>query len=152
MKSKPSARAAAFRFLTYRSLSEKELTDKLRRKEYSEGDIRETLSYLKELGYVNDRELAEEVFRFYKDQGIYGMRYIRRKMELRGLSAEDFSLSREEEYQRASSLMARQEALRPGFSRNLRRAAAFLERRGYSLSVIAAMVEDLRSASGEDFE
>ena len=52
------AKAHAFRFLSYRDRSHWELTQFLKKKEYSHPMIQQTLDYLTELNYINDQRFA----------------------------------------------------------------------------------------------
>ena len=49
-------------------------------------EIEEALSKLLHYGYVNDLDLAEDLFNLYKSKNAYGDVYIHKKMKLRGLS------------------------------------------------------------------
>ncbi len=77
--------AQALKFLGPRFLSRLELTQKLKRKEYSSEVIEEVLTQLEEWNYINDERLAAEVGRLFIEEGKYGCEYIRQKMYQRGL-------------------------------------------------------------------
>ncbi|MEK7712781.1 MAG: RecX family transcriptional regulator, partial [Nitrospirota bacterium] len=48
----------AYRLLSYRDRSEKELTNKLKWKGFSEEIIQQTINHLSEKGFINDTALA----------------------------------------------------------------------------------------------
>lgn len=56
---------AALHLLKFRVRSCKELKNRLNQKGFTHSEIKETLEYLKDLGYVNDKEFA---FLFVKDK------------------------------------------------------------------------------------
>lgn len=80
-----SAYAQALRFLGPRFLSAHELRQKLRRKEYASEEIEETIERLREMDYINDARLAEQVLRIWMQKAHYGRKYIAQKMWNRGL-------------------------------------------------------------------
>lgn len=50
----------ALRYLSYRSRSFKEMYDYLKKKEYAEDEIQQTLEKLKEYSFINDEEFAQQ--------------------------------------------------------------------------------------------
>ena len=140
VKNKTSAFDSALRFLGYRALSRKELTEKLSRKGYGSEEIKSVLERLETLHYVDDHSLADEVFACYKKAGGYGNLYIFRKMKLRGLCCTS-RLSYEEEVERARILTEKKRSAMERSGRVLQKAASLLSRRGYEASVIAAVLE-----------
>lgn len=52
------AKDAAYRFLSYRQRSEKELVDKLKKKNFSDEIIKEVVSNLAGYNYINDNDFA----------------------------------------------------------------------------------------------
>lgn len=144
-RTKPNKKScfnAAIGLLSYRSLSEKELTDKLKRKGYDSGEIEEAVAKVKDYGYINDETLADEVFDHYRLCHIYGDRYIHQKLEKRGL-ATDRHLSRDEELQNAENLIASKERVMPGVAGNKRKVAGYLSRRGFSFTTISIMLDSI---------
>lgn len=57
-ESKLKAREYVFLLLKYRSRSEKEVYDRLKRKKFEEGVIREVIQELKGKGFINDEDFA----------------------------------------------------------------------------------------------
>ncbi len=135
MKKNKTALEAALHLLGYRAQSEKELRRKLRQRGFSGSDIDNVVEELYRCEYLNDEELAAEIFENYRRDGLYGNRYIKQKLQMRGLSCEDF-LTPEEEEEKAELALQRKEASVPGYRSDYPRAAAFLARRGFSYDVI----------------
>ena len=141
MKKSKTALEAALRLLGYRAQSEKELRRKLRQRGFSGSDIDSAVEELYRYEYLNDEELAADIFENYRRDGLYGNRYIKQKLKMRGLSCED-SLTPEEEEEKAELAMRRKEASVPGYRSDYRRAAAFLARRGFSYDVIRRVLSN----------
>ena len=74
----------AFRLLKYRLRSEYELIQRLKRKGFSDQDINQTISYLKERAWVNDYEFARiwVESRIKKPLGVYRLR---QELRLKGI-------------------------------------------------------------------
>jgi len=68
-----------------RSHSEHELQQKLYYKKYSYDDIEKVILRLKEYGYINDTELAKNLFNKYLQAGKYSVKQIIYKLKQRGL-------------------------------------------------------------------
>ncbi len=146
-KSNKTAYEAAISLLNRRAQSEWEIRTKLRRKEYRGSEIDEAVERLYEYHYLNDEELAEDVFRYYQEERLYGDRYIHMKLKSRGL-ASDLHLTREEEEEKAALALRNKEKIIPGFSKNYRKAAAYLFRRGFAPGTVSAVMQ---GAQDEDF-
>lgn len=78
----------ALKLLEYRSHSEKELADKLRRYEASEENIELTLDFCRRYGFVNDESYAKrkahDLFKLKK----LGTRRIRQELKMLGIAEE----------------------------------------------------------------
>ena len=135
MKKNKTALEAALHLLGYRAQSEKELRRKLKQRGFSGSDIDSAVEDLYRYEYLNDEELAAEIFENYRRDGLYGNRYIKQKLQMRGLSCEDW-LTPEEEEEKAELALQKKEASVPGYRADYQKAAAFLARRGFSYDVI----------------
>ena len=124
MQKSKTAYEAALHLLKYRGQSTYELRKKLKDREYPLREIEEALSKLLHYGYVNDLDLAEDLFNLYKSKNAYGDVYIHKKMKLRGLSIDRH--------------------LTFDLKHNYRRAAGILYRRGFPGSVITSVLQNLR--------
>ena len=138
-KNKYTAYEAALHLIGYRAQSEWELRTKLKRKGYENSDIEMTVQRLIKEKYVNDEELAKEIFLLYRDNLTYGDRYIQRKLRSRGLTIDDH-LTEEEEIEKAEKALLVKRRIIPGFDENYRRAAGFLLRRGFSTHTIVRVL------------
>lgn len=142
MQKNKTAYEAALHLLKYRGQSTYELCKKLKDRKYPLQEIEEALSKLLYYGYVNDMELAEDLFNSYKNRNAYGDAYIHEKMKLRGLSIERH-LTFDEEYAAALIVMKNKIKILPVLKHNYRRAASMLYRRGFSGSVITGVLQNL---------
>jgi len=79
------AREKAFDMLSGRSLSKKELCEKLSRKGYDEAVVVEVANELEELGYINDYDYAM-LFMEHCREKMWGSKKIRYEMNQRGIS------------------------------------------------------------------
>lgn len=138
---------AALHLIAYRAQSEWEIRSKLRMKGYADEENEAAVLWLSEHGYLNDEELAEEIFESYRREGLYGNRYIQRKLQSRGLRS-DSRLTEEEETEKACRALARKAASVPSLLENGEKAAAFLFRRGFSGGAVHAALRE----AGEDTE
>ena len=136
---------AALRLLNARDYTEARLREKLRSRGFDETDLVAALGQLVAEGWVNDLRYAER----FAESALAGGRYygprLRQEMQRRGLPRELVSevLGRVlGEYDEAEEVRAVIERRFSGFSfatasdREKRRAAGFLQRRGFSLSAI----------------
>ncbi len=141
MKKSKTALESALHLLGYRAQSEKELRRKLRQRGFSGSEIDSVVEELYRLEYLNDEELAADIFENFRRDGLYGNRYIKQKLFMRGLPCED-SLTPEEEEEKAELALQRKEASSPGYRSDYQRAGAFLARRGFSYDVIRRVLSD----------
>lgn len=135
-KSNRSAYEAALHLLEYRAQSEYEIRTKLKRRGYEDEDIEKAVEKLYFYHYLNDEELAEEIFVNYRDFLLYGDRYIQGKMKLRGLTCRHH-LTEAEEREKAKLALEKKAAAVPDIRDNYRRAAGFLLRRGFSYAAVS---------------
>ncbi|MDP3049017.1 MAG: regulatory protein RecX [Thermodesulfovibrionales bacterium] len=75
----------AYRLLSYRDRSEKELTDKLKWKGFSEETIQQTINHLSEKGFIDDTALALSLRRIAEDARLLGNRGVRIFLHRRGI-------------------------------------------------------------------
>lgn len=148
MKKKASNRSAweaALFLLRYRPQSEWEVRMKLRRKGYAQEEIDQAVEKLQEAQYLNDGELADDLFQYYRDNALCGDSYIQRKLKSRGLST-DRHLTEEEERAKAELAFQKKKAIVPALAADYRKAAGFLLRKGFSpflvREVLAAHMEE----------
>ncbi|MDP3259065.1 MAG: regulatory protein RecX [Thermodesulfovibrionales bacterium] len=78
----------AYRLLSYRDRSEKELSDKLKWKGFSEETIQQAINHLSEKGFINDTALALSLRRIAEDARLLGNRGVRIFLHRRGIPEE----------------------------------------------------------------
>jgi regulatory protein len=146
------AKNAAYRFLTYRPRSRKEVEDKLREKQFSDSVIDEVLADLDRLGYMNDREFAQQWARSRVRLRGYGKRRIEHELTGKGISSDIIDEALGAVFKESSETdIARLEAekklkslsrFEPEIRR--RRLAGYLERKGFSSAVISTILRAFR--------
>ncbi len=82
------ARALAYRYLSHRDRSERETAEHLRKKGCEESVVRETLRYLKEAKYLDDRRFAEHWARTRAENKQFGKYRLRQELTGKGLPPE----------------------------------------------------------------
>lgn len=143
-KALTKARNTAYRLLTYRARSRKELEGKLRDKEFGDAVIEAVVADLTRLGYVNDREFARQWATGRIRLRGFGRRRIEQELSNKGISRDLIQEILGEVFEDAPEAdIARQEAEKklrsldrfdPEVRR--RRLAGHLERRGFSSATI----------------
>lgn len=138
-----SAWNKSLRFLGYRQRSEKEIVFYLKKKGFAHEVINDVIALLKERNFINDRQFALEWISCSHRKGKGIARVV---MELKGKGISDSIIneskgivfSEEEELERAVSVM--EKYLPSEYQRDdeklLRRSAAFLKRRGFSIEIV----------------
>lgn len=151
---------AALRFLTRRLHSRAELSQKLRRAEYPEALIAETLDDLTRLGYLDDARFAQTRALAAMQHKQIGQR--RAKIELLKTGVRDEVASRAvaEVYADSDSTavarkLAEKQAPRlkklpPDVAR--RRLAGMLQRRGFDYEAIRPLIDEVLGSSRQSFE
>jgi regulatory protein len=141
--SQEEALGKALRFLGYRPRSEAEVMSYLVRRGYSKAVTEGTLEKLRSFNYLNDESFARDWARSRSEGQGYGPKRIERELGTKGIAEtlirtvvrETFGLGSEAE--KARSLLEKNfKNKNLDDPRILRRAAAFLQRHGYSHSVI----------------
>ncbi|WP_296827686.1 regulatory protein RecX [uncultured Megasphaera sp.] len=135
----------ALQLLNVRFLSEGELRLKLRRRDVSDDVIDEVMAMLKEEHFIDDERLARQVYAYYVRKGQYGHLYIANCLRRRQLTVPD-DVERPDEYALAEALTDRK------FSRHrdeARKAARYLQYRGFSPAVIAEVIASFTVSDGD---
>ena len=125
----------ALQLLNVRFLSEGELRTKLRRRDVRDDVIDEVMAMLKEEHFIDDDRLARQVYAYYVRKKQYGHLYIANCLRRRQLMVPD-------DIERLMNTLGRNLAERK-FSRRhdeKRKAARYLQYRGFSPSVIAEVI------------
>jgi len=144
------ARAYAFLLLKFRLRSEKELALRLRQKKFSEKVIQDTLSFLKDKQFIDDRLFAKG-WVSSRLKRPFGLRRIRQELVLKGLGKEviaealerikgDYSES-EVIRQLAEQRFSKLKNIEPQKAKA--RVYAYLIRRGFSPEITSDIVKGL---------
>lgn len=137
----------AFRFLSYRMRSEKEMYDKLTEK-FDEPMVKKAIKKLKDFNLINDKEFAKAWVNSRKSSR--SGRALRFEMIKKGINKEIIEISLEDldgqqEYKAALAMVQKKSKYQ-----NLERQEAyqkiggFLARKGYSYDIIKKVISDLR--------
>jgi regulatory protein len=142
------------RFLSYRARSEAEILTHLSRKSYSAADREKALGKLRSLNYINDESFARAWALSRAKNRNYGPKRIEQELRAKGIGqplirdAIGATFARGEEEKNARNLLERNfTGVNLSDPKILRRASAFLERRGYSSQVIFNL---MRRRAGDD--
>ena len=115
--------------LQFRDQSEKDLTRKLKDREYTEKEIEEAMARLRDYDYVNDENLADELFEAYRRRAQYGDAYIHQKLKLKGLVTEKH-LQLEEEIEMAAALLQKKWGMSPKMRDRFQKVSLFPPAKG----------------------
>jgi len=125
MKNKKSPLENAFHFLSFRSRSEKEMRDFLKKKEVLQID--ETIDKLKELDFINDRKFIQEFVDSRSKNKPKGKKALIIELKRKGIDVEDLDINEDE---------LAKKALEKKKPRSFGQASRFLYSRGFSWNVI----------------
>ena len=140
----------ALRKLTRRAYSEKELELYLQKQKFSGDEILAVLAKLKKWGYLNDQQLAANLYEYYLRNKSYGYFYIRQKLHIKNIPAEIINsllenYDLEQEFTRAQTLTEK-------FIKNKKRQkqpfqlggmlSRYLSRRGFHQSTIRKIMHE----------
>jgi regulatory protein len=144
------ARNYAFLLLKFRLRSEKELYQRLKRKKFEEGVIRETLSFLKDKAFIDDRLFTKTWIEFRLKRPL-GLRRIKEELNLKGIPREVIDseiIATKENYceedvvdRIALQKLGQLKGIEPDKAK--RRLYAYLLRRGFSPEVVMDAVNQL---------
>lgn len=146
------AKESAFFLLKFRQRSEKEIYDRLKRKKFEEVIIQQTLRFLKDKEFIDDRRFARAWIESRINKPI-GLRRLREELKLKGIAKEIISeqLDRiKENYseediviQVARNKFEKIKGLDPQKAK--RRVYAYLLRRGFSPDVVIEAISQLQT-------
>jgi regulatory protein len=144
------AKNAAYRLLTYRPRSRAELIQKLRDREFDDTVIEVVVSDLARLGYVNDRQFAEQWASSRVRLRAFGRRRIELELKRKGVDREIIGealaavFGAEPEFGTAMNAAEKKLSTLRSADRETRRRrlAGFLERKGYSFEIIRRVINE----------
>ena len=137
----------AVRFLAKRDHTERQLRVKLHRKDFSSEEITETITQLKEKGYINDDVLGERILEKFISEGRYGLHGILAKLRQAGLmniseaEVREY-FSEENELETAQNLLSKNFSI--GDDTTLPRQIRFLNNRGFSQAAMSKIARESR--------
>jgi len=149
IKEEEKAKNYAFKLLSIKARSKKELTGKLAQKGFKESIIQDTINYLIELGYLNDRDFAKAyVQEKSKD---YGVRRIAMELAQKGI---DEDIINEVILEEVDEIDQVEQALEMGRKRIkyyegedrervYRKLGLYLQRKGFKHNVIKRVLKEL---------
>lgn len=136
---KTGVKARALRMLGARSMSGKEMFDKLCEKGIEEQIAAETVAWLENLGYINDREYAMMIVKHYAEKG-YGRRRIIEELYRRGIEQnlrDEAMESMPETNNAIDALVEKKLRGKVPDKKELKKLTDMLARRGFSWSEIS---------------
>lgn len=145
--SKNEAKEKALRLLSYRSHSEKELLDKLILAGAKREDLPYVLEFVREYGFVNDREYAMHLAKDLQNLKKYGKKRIVLELKKRGICDDDIENAvlelSDEEADALFPLMKRK--IGGNFEqKNIDRAIRYFAYRGYDFDDIKKAIEEVK--------
>jgi len=139
----------AMRLLSRKMRSEKEIIEKMRAKEYEIEIINRTLDYLKQYGYINDREYAIAYIRDSMNIKKHGHHRIKSGLFQKGIQKEIIEdalntlKDNENEFERAIQLAEKKlkgSYKNDDYNAQYRKLGAYLQRKGYSFEIVGKVL------------
>lgn len=145
------AKACALRYLSYRDRSEFEISGRLGQKEFSKNSVRETIDWLKGLGYLNDERFALAWSRSRVSTKKFGEYRLRRELSAKGLATEIIEQALRIVYSESNEWDLAQACAQKKLSHlqgidpksKSRRLAQFLQRKGFASETVFKTVKKL---------
>ena len=140
----------AFLLFKFRLRSEKELYERLRKKKFDERIIRNTLSFLKEKGFINDNYFAKAWIEWRIKKPL-GIRKLKEELKLKGIDKEiiDSQIQKLKETYREEDIVSELARVRFFKLKGIepykakQRVYAYLIRRGFSPDIVMDVVSQL---------
>lgn len=150
------AKDYAYRLLSYRQRSIKEITDRLKKKGFSSKSIRKTVNYLSELNYLNDEEFAGFWLRSKIEARSSGWALLRYQLRQKGIARElidkvfNKCAGLYDEYEAAKRLAASRGSRCKGLEpqKLKKRLYDYLRQRGFSQEAIWQALEETKYRAG----
>lgn len=140
----------AYRLLSYRDRSDKELRERLQRKGFPEEAVHQAMSHLAEKGFINDSALAVSLKRIAEDVKLLGKQGVPQFLRQRGLSEEiikDICTDTDhEEITRAQKLADKKLRTMQNYAAEeiRKKLWRFLLRKGYSFDTIMKILKQFK--------
>ncbi len=139
----------AINLLSYRQRTEKEISDRLRRKEFGQVAIDNALDYCRENNYLNDRAFAEAFVNDKLNLSKLGVERIRYELMLKGISKDIIErvliLDKDDQYDLAKEVAEKKlkSYANDDDKAKYRKLSSFLQRRGYPYEIIKKVLGDI---------
>lgn len=141
------ARNKAFKLLSYRERTIKEIEDRLRKKEFSEAVIKAVVDFLLEKDYLNEERFAEMWIRSRKKHHPRGRKLIYKELKNKGLNqnlinnALNQYLSSQEELEMAEYLMEKWLRRRTEEDSSSYKLKNYLANKGFNYNLIYQLTD-----------
>jgi regulatory protein len=151
-----TAKSQAFKHLSYRDRSKKEVAQYLEKKGHTPSVIQTTLQELEKLNYINDQRFAMEWGRWRVEVKKFGKKRLQHELSAKGVSSSiietsltalyDSHLEQDLALACANKKLASLHGLEP--EKKTRRLAQYLQRRGFSADIIYETLKVSTTNSG----
>jgi len=147
---KKESKDAALKFLSYRMRSEKEVRDKLKKKEFANDLIDEVIKDLKRINLIDDSNFASAFVRDKISNKPQGKILLKQELWKKGIKEEiivkvlkEYFEDEEEELNLAKNLLEKRKKRYENLDKNVakRRMMSFLLRRGFSYEIIKQVLK-----------
>lgn len=141
------AKDKALRLLEFRSHSEHELKEKLKRAGAKDEDIEEILDFCRNYGFVNDLAYAKSKARDLKNLKRYGIKRIKAELYSKGIDSEyvEEAVSELDEDEEDILLPLIEKKLKGNFEKkNIDKCIRYFIYRGYSFGNIKNCIENIK--------
>jgi len=144
------AKNSAYRYLTYRPRSRAEIESKLHDKGFTDAVVRQVISDLIRLEYVNDREFARQWTRSRVRLRGFGRRRIEQELRSKGIDRDIIRqtfgelFGDDSEFETAKQTARKKLSTMRSVDRETRRRrlAGFLERKGFPFEIIGRVLKE----------
>ena len=144
---KSEAKEKALRLLAFRSHSEFELSEKLKRAGAKAEDLPEILAFVKEYGFVNDAEYALRLAKDLQNIKKYGKKRIFSELKARGIAPEyiDAAISGLSDEEEAALMPLVMKKLGGNFEqKNIDKTIRYFIYRGYEFGDVKTCIEKIK--------
>ena len=151
------ARAAAFRFLSFRGRTASEVQRRLARSEFSEDVAADVVAYLERAGLLNDQTYALQYAESRYQSGGYGPTRIKADLHRKGVSASTVQAAIDEVFSETSEVVERARELgqkrwnrlqsEKDERKRKKKVYDYLARRGFGFDIVYQVVSDLQRGS-----
>ena len=142
--SSDAAKQAAYRILSHRDRTSREMAAKLKAKDFSDSVILKVITFLQEIGALNDLRFARQWARSRTEYRHFGPVRLRQELLEKGVSATEADAALDQLSEEHDPVQSAEAALRRRFKDPAlledpavqRRALAFLQRKGFAAETI----------------